>query len=94
MAFVLITIYFSLMLEYALGDYSNGALFEFRTNGELFNYQRFKTKTLSRMKRLLGFLLADDDAMVASSFQEAQEVINKFFSAAKAFVLIISMKKL
>lgn len=82
---VLFALFFSIMLEYAFKDYTRGFHFEFRTTGGLFNHQRFKAKPLTRSKMVLDFLFADDAALIATSYEEAQEVVDKFANAAKVF---------
>ena len=93
MAPVLFTLHFSVMLHFAFGDLDKGVQFEFRTSGGLFNHQRFKAKTLTRPSIIRDLLFADDAALVATSVQEAQELIDRFSLACKAFGLSISIKK-
>lgn len=50
-------------------------------------------KTLTRMKVLLDFLFADYTPLVAGSFREAKEVVNRFSSVVKAFDLSIILRK-
>ena len=93
MAPVLLALYFSVMLHFAFGDLNKGVRFEFRTSRGLFNHQRFKAKTLTRPSIIRDLLFADDAALVATSVQEAQELIDRFSLACKAFGLSISIKK-
>lgn len=93
MAPVLFALYFSLMLKHAYGDLEKGVQFEFRTSGGLHKHTRFQAKTKTRMAMILDLLFADDAALVATSLEEAQELIDRFSAASKAFGLTISIKK-
>ena len=93
MAPVLFALYFSLMLKYAYGDLEKGVKFEFRTTGGLHNQQRLNAKTKTRIAMILDLLFADDAALVATSLEEAQELLDRFSAAYKAFVLTIGVKK-
>ena len=93
MAPVLFALLFSVMLEYALADKDSGVKFQFRTTGGLFNHQRFKAKSRLRAKKIRDLLFADDAALVATSFEEAQQLLDRFSVACKAFGLTISIKK-
>lgn len=43
---VFFALFFSVILKYAFGHMDNGIKFQFRTSGDLFNFQRFKAKKL------------------------------------------------
>ena len=93
MAPVLFALFFSVMLQYAYSDVDRGVQFQFRSSGGLFNHQRFKARTLLRTRMICDMLFADDAALVATSFEEAQELVSRFSVASKAFGLTISIKK-
>ena len=93
MAPVFFALFFSVMLKYAFADVDNGVELKFRTSGGLFNQQRFKAKTLLRQAIIRDLLFADDAALCATSREEAQLLVDKFFAACKAFGLTISIKK-
>ena len=90
---VLFALFFSVMLEYAFADIDSGVKFQFRTTGGLFNHQRFKAKSRLRARIIWDLLFADDAALVATSFEEAQQLLDRFSVACKAFGLTISIKK-
>ena len=81
------------MLKYAFGDIDTDVKFQFRTSGGLFNRPRFKSKTRLRTSIIRDLLFADDAALVATSLEEAQELVNRSSNASKAFGLTISIKK-
>lgn len=56
----------------------------------VFNHQTFKVKCLSQV--LLEFLFPDD-ADSCCSFQKAQQNVNRFPSAVKAFCLTVNVTK-
>ena len=93
MAPVLFALCFSVMLHFEFGNLDRGVRFEFRTSGGLFNHQSFKAKTLIRPTIIRDLLFANDAALVATSVQEAQELIDRFSLACKAFGLTINIKK-
>ena len=93
MAPVLFALYFSVMLKHAFAEAEDGVKIQFRTSGGLFNHQRFKAKTRTRTSVIRDLLFADDAALVATSFEEAQQLVNKFSAACKAFGLTISITK-
>ena len=93
MAPVLFALFFSVMLKQAFSDVDAGVKFQFRTSGGIFNHQRFKAKTLLRRIIIRDLLFADDAALVATSLEEAQLLVDRFSSACKAFGLTISIKK-
>ena len=92
MAPILFALFFSVMLKYAFSDISAGVKFQFRTSGGIFNQQRFKAKTLLRWQIIRDLLFADDAALVATSLEEAQLLVDRFSAACKAFGLTISIK--
>ena len=92
MAPFLFALYFSVILQYAY-TCSTRVLFQFRTCGSLFNHHRFKARTRVRLSVIRDLLFADDAALVAGSLEEAQEAVDRFSNACKAFGLTISIKK-
>ena len=93
MAPVLFALFFSVMLKYAFADEDTGVRFQFRTTGGIFNHRRFEAKTLLRRTIVRDLLFADDAALVATSLEEAQHLVDRFSAACKAFGLTISIKK-
>ena len=93
MAPILFALFFSVMLGHAFGDCNTGVKFQFRTSGGLFNHQRFHAKTLVKSSVIRDLLFADDAALVATSLEEAQCLVDRFSRASKAFGLTISIKK-
>lgn len=93
MAPVLFALFFSVMLETAFEDCSDGIDIEFRTSGGLFKQKRLNSKTKITRRLIRELLFADDCALVAKSLIHLQNLVNRFSSAAKAFGLTISLKK-
>lgn len=91
---VLFMLYFSVLIQYTFSDVDTGVRLEFRMSGGLFNHQHFKSKTLTRTSIICDLLFADDATLVAMSLQEAQELMDHFSIACKAFGLTISIKKM
>ena len=81
------------MLHHAFSECDAGVKFQFRASGGLFNHQRFQAKTLTRTSLIRDLLFADDAAFVATSFEEAQDLVDRFSKASKTFGLTISIKK-
>ena len=59
----------------------------------MFNYQRYKTKTLLGRTIIRDLLFADDAALVATSLEEAQALVDLFSALCKAYRLTISIMK-
>ena len=83
---VLFALFFSVMLKHAFAD--TGVKFQFRTTGGVFNHQRFKAKILLRKT-----IIRDDAALVATSLEEAQALVDRFSASCKAFGITIIIKK-
>ena len=81
------------MLQYSFSDIDHSVKFQFRASGGLFNHQRFQAKTRLRTRIIRDLLFAGDAALVATSLEEAQELVDRFSDACKAFGLMISIKK-
>ena len=90
---VLFALFFSVMLEHAFRDITEGIDIEFRMSGNVFNQQRLKAKTLIVRQLIRDLLFADDCALVAHTLGDMQHIIDSFSNAAKAFGLTISIKK-
>ena len=88
---VLFAWYFSVMLQYAYAGSTCGVQFKFRTSGGLFNDYRFKTGICVRSSVIRDLLFADDAALGAASLEEAQEAVDRFSNAWRAFGLTISL---
>ena len=93
MAPVLFALYFSVMLKYAFAGTEDGIRIQFRTSGGLFNHRRFNARTLTRTCIIRDLLFADDAALVATSREGAQRLMDRFSAACKAFGLTISIRK-
>ena len=66
---------------------------QFRSSLGLFNTQKFKAKTQTRLELIRELHFADDCTLVSHSLDEMQQLVNKFAKASKAFGLTISIKK-
>lgn len=66
---------------------------QFCLNGGHFPSSRFQAKILLRSSVIDDLLFTDVAVIVASSFQEHQELVNQFSITSKAFGLTIIIKK-
>lgn len=89
----LFSLYLSVVLRHAFRDCDKGVLIQSRPGADLFNVSAYKSanKTTSILIRELMF--ADDTAFVAHSHEDAQDIVTRFASSAKAFGLKINIKK-
>ncbi|XP_014777682.1 uncharacterized protein LOC106874457 [Octopus bimaculoides] len=78
---------------YVVGDVQSSVKFQFRTSGGLFNYQRFKTRTLPCTSIIWDLLFSADAALIATSLAEVRKLLDRFSAACIAFGLTISTKK-
>lgn len=88
-------IFFSMLLQYAFKDCTEGIFVHTRSDGRLFNIARFRTKTKVTKVLIREMLFADDAALVSHSENGLQQLVSHFeFShACKEFGLTISLKK-
>ena len=93
MAPLLITLVFSAMLYDAFHDNDLGALIRFRTDGNVFNLRRLKSKTRTSKVLIRDLFFADDCALLAQKVDDIQDITNVFARSARLFGLTISLKK-
>ena len=70
MAPLLFTLVFSAMLNDAFHDNDLGALIRFRTDGNVFNLRRLKSRTRTSKLLIKDLLFADDCALLAHTIDE------------------------
>ena len=93
MAPLLFTLVFSTMLNDAFHDNDLGALIRFRTDGNVFNLRRLKSRTRTSKLLIKDLLFADDCALLAHTIDDIQAITNAFARSARRFGLTISLKK-
>lgn len=81
------------MLWNDFSDIQSGVKLQFRTSDGPFNHQCFKARIQPHTSIIRDLLFADSSALVATSLEEAQELLDRFSVACKAFGLNISIKK-
>ena len=86
-------IFFSMLLKRAFGSSSLGIKLHTRTDGNLFNLARLRSKRKVKTFTVRDLLFADDAALVAHSAQDLQTLLSQFSSACSDFGLTISLKK-
>ena len=64
-----------------------------RTDGNVFNLRRLQARTKTFIAVFRELLYADDCALLAHSEAEAQQLFNRFCTAATRFGLTVSMKR-
>ena len=90
---VLFNIYFSVLLNYAFRNSTDGVPFQSRTDGGLLNIRRFGAKTKLHHLLIRELLFADDAALVSHTFQGLQRLLDDLSKACTDFGLTISVKK-
>ena len=93
MAPLLFTLVFSAMLNDAFHDNDLGALIRFRTDGNVFNLRRLKSRIRTSKLLIKDLLFADDCALLAHTIDDIQAITNAFARSARRFGLTISLKK-
>lgn len=56
---VLFVLFFTVMIKYTVSDMDTGVIFQSETGRCLFNYQRFKSKTIHQTNVIRNFLFID-----------------------------------
>ena len=93
LAFLLFSIFFSMMLLIAFKDCDLGVPIQFRTDSNIFNLGRFQARTKTSLAVIRDLLYADDCALAARSLADAQQLFDRFHAAAVRFGLTVSLKK-
>ena len=84
---------FSLLLNFAFGQSTEGIHLHTRSDGKLFNLARLRAKTKVRTVLIREMLFADDAALNSHTEEALQQLIDRFSHACKEFELTISIKK-
>lgn len=84
---------FSMMLLSAFKETDPGVDITYRTDGDLFNAHRLKSRTKVTKAIVRELLYADDCAIVAHSEADLQKLTDSLSHATKRFGLTISIKK-
>ena len=86
-------IFFSLLLDYAFKDATQGVHLHTRSNGQLFNLARLRAKTKIHKVLIREMLFADDAALTSHTEEGLQQLMTQFANACEEFGLTISIKK-
>jgi exonuclease III len=90
----LFSIMFAMLIRDAFKDVDKAGIFlQYRTDGGVFNLQRFRAKTKVMQAVSRELLFADDCALMAHSLEHILQLTDCFAKAAKRFGLTISLKK-
>ena len=86
-------IYFSVVLNHAFRNSTDGVYLHTRSDGNLFNLSRLKAKTRIRKVLVRELLYADDAALVSHSESELQRMVDALADSCSRFGLTISRTK-
>ena len=86
-------IFFSMLLQYAFVDCTEGVYGRTRSDGKLFNIARLRAKTKAYVVLIRDLLFADDTALTSHSEEGLQHLVDKLSYACMAFGLTISLRK-
>ena len=86
-------IFFSMLLQYAFKDCSEGIYIHTRSDGKLYNLARLRAKTKVTEVLIRELLFADDAALTSHTEDGLQQLVTRLSLACKEFGLTISLKK-
>ena len=86
-------IFFSLLLQYAFIDCTEGVYVRTRSDGKLFNIARLCDKAKAYMVLIQKLLFADDAALRSHSEKGLHHLVDKLPHPCKEFGLMISLRK-
>ena len=92
-ALTLFGIFFSMRLQYAFKDCSEGVYIHTRADGKLFNIAQLCAKTKVTHVRIHEMLFADDAALTSHTEDSVKQLVSHLSHACKEFDLTISIKK-
>ena len=78
------------MLDDAPRDMGDGAYIQSRQSADLFNVAHFRAKTKTTRILMRELLFADDNALVAHSAEEMQNIVDAFSNRPISLTLVIS----
>ena len=93
LASTLFRIFFSMLLQNAFIDCTEGAYVRTRSDGKLFNIARLRARTKAYVVLIRELLFADDAALTSHSEEGLEHLVDKLSHACKEFGLTISLKK-
>ena len=86
-------IFFSMLLQHAFKDCSEGVFIHTRSDGKLYNIARLRAKTKVKKVLIREMLFADDAALTSHTEDGLQQLVTCFSHACKEFGLTVSLKK-
>ena len=86
-------IFFSMLLQYAFVDCTEGAYVQTRSDDKLFNIAGLRAKTKAYSVLLRELLFVDDAALTSHIEEGLQHLVDKLSLACKEFGLTISLRK-
>lgn len=89
----LFSIFIATILHLTSQSLPEGLKFVYRTDGGLFNINRFRAKTKVLTSSIMELQYADDNALVALSEEELQSIMDAFARAYQLLGLDINIKK-
>ena len=92
-ATTLFGIFFSMLLQYAFVDCTEGVYVRTRSYGKLFNIFRLRAKTKTYMVFIRELLFAGDAALTSPNEEGLQHLVDKLSHAGKESGLRISLRK-
>ena len=89
----LFSVFIAFILHLIGKELPQGIPIWYRTDGRLFNLNRFKAKTKIRKTIIMELQYADDNAIAAHSAEDLQGILNAFAKAYRALGLAMNIKK-
>jgi len=89
----LFAIFIAAILHLTGQELPEGIPILYRTDGRLFNLNRFKAKSKVRSTTIIELQYADDNAIAAHSPEDLQGILNAFANAYRALGLALNIKK-
>ena len=86
------TLYLGAVLEAMSANLANGVYIQTHSDGKLFNLACLKAEIITNTLCVRELLYADDMPLVATDYNDIQEIVNQFHSAATMFGLKINTK--
>ena len=87
------SVFIAAILHLIGNNLPTGVQFVFRTDGKLFNLNRFKAKSKLSHSSIMELQYADDNVIVAHTEEDLQATLNAFSRAYKLLGLTLNIKK-
>lgn len=90
---VLFAIFIAAILHIISEELPQGIPIQYRTDGKLFNLNRFKAKSKIKNPVSIELQYVDDNVIVMPSAEDLQDTLNAFAKAYRALYLTLNIKK-